>query len=119
MKELIEYLIKHLVDKPENVFVDEIVGEHTVIYEIHVGDGDMGKVIGKCGKTANSLRTILAAVSAKQGKRAVLEILETKSASQNALRHKKPANEKGVQKNIPAFQSTEKQRWPGNGGSNF
>lgn len=76
MKAFIEYLIKHLVDKPDEVQVNEIVGERTIIFELRVGDGDIGKVIGRKGQTARSLRTLLAAVAAKQGQRSVLEILE-------------------------------------------
>ncbi|MFQ5770000.1 MAG: KH domain-containing protein [bacterium] len=76
MKEFIEFIIKHLVDKPDEVHVNEIDGERTVVFELRVGQGDMGKVIGRRGQTAKSLRTLLAAASAKMGKRAVLEILE-------------------------------------------
>ncbi len=76
MKEFIEHLIKHLVDKPDEVQINEISGERTVVLELRVGDGDMGKVIGRGGQTARSLRTLLSAVAAKQGKRSVLEILE-------------------------------------------
>ncbi len=76
MKEFLEYMVKHLVDKPHEVIVNEIDGERTVVYELRVGQGDMGKVIGKHGKTAKSIRTLLAAAAAKAGKRAVLEILE-------------------------------------------
>jgi predicted RNA-binding protein YlqC (UPF0109 family) len=76
MKEFILFLVKHLVDNPDEVQVNEIDGERTVVYELRVGDGDMGKVIGKRGNTAKSIRTLLAAASAKTGKRAVLEILE-------------------------------------------
>jgi len=76
MKEFIEYLIKHLVDKPDEVKINEIVGERTIVFELHVGDGDMGKVIGRHGQTAGSLRTLLAATAAKQGKRFILEILD-------------------------------------------
>lgn len=76
MKEFIEYLVKHLVDKPDEVQVNEVDGERTTVYELRVGAGDMGKIIGRRGQTAKSLRTILAAASAKKGKRAVLEILE-------------------------------------------
>ncbi len=76
MKEFVEFIAKHLVDKPEEVVVTEIDGERTVVYELRVGDGDLGKVIGKRGQTAKSIRTLLAAASAKTGKRAVLEILE-------------------------------------------
>ena len=78
MKEFVEFIIKHLVDKPDEVKVEEVDGKRTVIFELHVGDGDIGKVIGRGGQTARSIRTLLAAASAKQGKRAVLEILENK-----------------------------------------
>ena len=76
MKEFLEFIVKHLVDKPNEVQINEVDGERTVVYELRVGQGDMGKVIGKHGKTAKSIRTLLAAASAKVGKRAVLEILE-------------------------------------------
>ncbi len=76
MKEFVEFIAKHLVDKPEDVKVTEVDGERTVVYELRVGDGDLGKVIGKRGNTAKSIRTLLAAASAKSGKRSVLEILE-------------------------------------------
>jgi hypothetical protein len=76
MKEFIEYIAKNLVDKPDEVQVTEIDGERTVVYELRVGEGDLGKVIGKRGQTAKSIRILIAAASAKRGKRAVLEILE-------------------------------------------
>jgi len=76
MKEFIEMIAKNLVDKPDEVQVSEIDGERTIVYELRVGEGDLGKVIGKRGQTAKSIRIILAAASAKRGKRAVLEILE-------------------------------------------
>lgn len=76
MKEFIEYIVKHLVDRPEEVVVREIDGERTVVYELKVGYGDLGKIIGRRGQTAKSLRILIAAASAKSGKRAVLEILE-------------------------------------------
>lgn len=76
MKEFIEYIVKNLVDNPDEVSVVEIEGTRTTVYELRVGQGDLGKVIGKEGKTARSIRTILSAAAARQGKRAVLEILE-------------------------------------------
>lgn len=76
MKEFIEFIVKALVDNPDQVDVKEILGSRTTVYELHVGQGDLGKVIGKQGQTAKSIRTLLSAVSARQGKRAVLEILE-------------------------------------------
>ena len=76
MKDFIETLIKYLVDKPDEVHVTEKVGERTIICEVKVGEGDIGKVIGKNGNTAFSLRLLIAAVSKKMGKRTVFEILE-------------------------------------------
>jgi len=76
MKDFIEFIAKHLVDHPESVEVTEVEGEKTTVYELRVGDGDLGKVIGRKGQTAKSIRTLLTAASAKRGKRAVLEILE-------------------------------------------
>lgn len=76
MKEFIEYIVKALVDNPDLVDIKEVEGSRTTVYELRVGSGDLGKVIGKNGQTAKSIRTLLAAVSARQGKRAVLEILE-------------------------------------------
>jgi len=76
MKELIEYIAKCLVDKPEAVSVRETEGERTTIIELRVDKEDMGKVIGKQGNTARSIRTILNSVGMKMGKRCVLEILE-------------------------------------------
>lgn len=76
MKELLEYMVKSLVDNPDNVKIDEIAGEKTIIYELRVGEGDLGKVIGKEGRMAKAIRTILTAASMKKGKRAQLEIIE-------------------------------------------
>lgn len=76
MRELIEYIAKSLVDRPENVVVRETEGEKTTIIELRVAQEDLGKVIGKQGRTARSMRTILNAAGTKVGKRCVLEILE-------------------------------------------
>jgi hypothetical protein len=76
MRELIEMIAKNLVDAPEKVKVTEMDGERTVVYELKVSKEDLGKVIGKEGRTARAMRTILTAASMKTGKRAVLEILE-------------------------------------------
>jgi predicted RNA-binding protein YlqC (UPF0109 family) len=76
MKEFVEYIVRSLVDNPDQVEVKEIQGSRTTVYELRVAQGDLGKVIGKSGQTAKSIRTLLAAASARQGKRAVLEILE-------------------------------------------
>lgn len=76
LKDLIEYMAKALVDMPEKVRVTEIVGEQTTVIELDVDVSDRGKVIGKQGRTARALRTILNAASTKLRKRSVLEILE-------------------------------------------
>jgi len=76
VKELIVYIAKALVDHPDQVEVKEIAGEKTLIYELRVGQGDLGKVIGKEGRTAKSIRAIITAAAMKIGKRAQLEILE-------------------------------------------
>ncbi|MDR2075801.1 MAG: KH domain-containing protein [Desulfovibrio sp.] len=76
LKELLEYIAKSLVDKPEEVQVTEIGGEQTIVYELRVAKEDLGKVIGKQGRTARAIRTILGAASVKLKKRSVLEILE-------------------------------------------
>jgi len=76
MKELVEVIVKNLVDRPDEVVVTEVAGSSVVIYELQVGEGEIGKVIGKHGQTARAIRTILSATAAKLRKRAVLEIVE-------------------------------------------
>ena len=76
MKDLIAYIAKALVDKPEEVVVTEIEGAQTSVIELKVAKDDLGKVIGKQGRTARAMRTILGAASTKIKKRSVLEILE-------------------------------------------
>ena len=76
MKELIEDIAKALVDKPEEVVVHAIEGEQTTVLELRVAACDLGKVIGKQGRTARSIRTILGAAGMKLRKRFTLEILE-------------------------------------------
>jgi len=76
MKELIEYIAQALVDNPQEVKVTEIEGNQTSVLELKVAKEDLGKVIGKQGRTARAMRTILSAASAKVKKRTVLEIIE-------------------------------------------
>ena len=76
MKELIQYIAKALVDNPDQVDVQEIVAQQTLVLELRVAKEDIGKVIGKKGRTAQALRTILSCASAKTQKRAILEIVE-------------------------------------------
>lgn len=76
-KEFLEYLIKQMVDKPDEVQITEQEGEQTFIYQVRIGKSDFGKVIGKHGQNVDAVRTLLSAVSAKSGKkRAILEIIE-------------------------------------------
>ncbi|MBM4304017.1 MAG: KH domain-containing protein [Deltaproteobacteria bacterium] len=76
LKELLDTMIRALVDIPEEVKISEITGEQTTVFELVVAKEDLGKVIGKQGKTAKALRTILTGASTKLRKRSVLEIIE-------------------------------------------
>ena len=77
MKEFIEFIARHLVDTPDSVSIDETEpNEKTVELTLKVGPDDVGKVIGKSGKTAQAMRTLLTAIAAKDGKRAILKILD-------------------------------------------
>jgi predicted RNA-binding protein YlqC (UPF0109 family) len=76
MKELIQYIVRAIVDNPDEVSVSEIEGGQTTVLELQVAKSDLGKVIGKQGRNAQAIRTILSAVSAKIKKRVVLEIIE-------------------------------------------
>ncbi|MBI4965975.1 MAG: KH domain-containing protein [Desulfomonile tiedjei] len=76
MKNLIEYIAKALVDNPDEVSVSEVEGDSVAVIELKVAKTDLGKVIGKQGRTARALRTILSAASTRADKRAVLEIIE-------------------------------------------
>ena len=76
MREFIEYVAKNLVDYPEEVEVHQIDGEKTIIFELRVNKSDIGKIIGRGGRTIKAIRTLLVTTAAKNGLRAVLEILE-------------------------------------------
>jgi Predicted RNA-binding protein (contains KH domain) len=76
LKELVEFIARSLVDNPDAVQVSEVGGEQTVVFELRVAKEDLGKVIGKQGRTARAIRTILSAASTKLKKRSVLEIIE-------------------------------------------
>ena len=76
MKDLISYIAKALVDDPERVSVTEIEGSHTNVLELSVAKRDIGKIIGKQGRNAQAIRIILAAASAKLGKKYIMEIVE-------------------------------------------
>ena len=76
MKELVEVMVRQLVDEPKRVSVTQINGSQSAVLEVRVAETDIGKVIGKKGRTAQALRTIIQAASARDNKRATLEIIE-------------------------------------------
>mgnify|MGYP000191493291 FL=1 len=77
MKELLEYMVKELVDSPDNVEItEEEEDDRTVIFKLKVAEDDLGKVIGKKGRTANALRVVMRAASAKRGKSSIVKILD-------------------------------------------
>ena len=80
MKELIEYIAKTLADDPSQVRVDEIEGSSSVVLELRVAPGDMGRIIGSKGRVANAMRTLLMVLGGKEGKRVTLEIVESPTA---------------------------------------
>jgi predicted RNA-binding protein YlqC (UPF0109 family) len=75
MRELVEFIAKSLVDNPEQVAVKEIKGDTTIVLELNVAQDDMGKVIGKQGKIAKAIRTVVKAAAANENKRVVVEIV--------------------------------------------
>jgi uncharacterized protein len=75
MRDFIEYVVRSIVDDPSQVHVTEVDGANTIIFELHVAPEDMGRVIGKGGRVANAMRTLLRVVAARQNKRATLEIV--------------------------------------------
>ncbi len=75
MKDFIEFIAKYLVDTPEGVLLEQEEKDNKIIFKLKVAETDVGKVIGRKGRTAQALRTLLSAIAAKEGKRAILEIL--------------------------------------------
>lgn len=76
MRDLVEYIAKAIVDHPQEVEVKEVEGEKSVIIELKVADADMGKVIGKQGRIANAIRTVVKAAATRDGKRVIVEIIQ-------------------------------------------
>jgi len=76
IKELVEYMAKSLVEHPDQVRVEEVTGARSTVYELHVAQSDMGRVIGKEGRVANAMRSLVRVASAQSGRRAILEIVE-------------------------------------------
>ncbi|NLC68926.1 MAG: KH domain-containing protein [Clostridiaceae bacterium] len=76
MKELLETIVRALVDNPDEISVNEVEGEKSLILELRVAPGDMGKVIGKQGRIAKAIRTVMKAAAVKENKRVVVEIIQ-------------------------------------------
>jgi len=76
IKELVEYMAKSLVEHPDQVRVEEISGARSIVYELRVAQSDMGRVIGKEGRVANAMRSLVRVAAAQSGRRAILEIVE-------------------------------------------
>ncbi len=76
MKEILETIIKNLVSNTEAVSINEVQGDKSIVYEVKVAEGDMGRVIGKEGKVAKSIRTVIKAIASKEGKRVTVEFLD-------------------------------------------
>ena len=75
MKALLEYIVKAIVDSPDEVSVNDVLGEKSVVFEIKVATADIGKVIGRNGRIINSIRTLLRAASVKEGKKVSVELI--------------------------------------------
>ncbi len=93
MKAFIEYVVKALVDHPDEVNVTEVDGERVVVFEVRLNQTDVGKVIGKSGRTITAIRTLLTSAAAKLGKRAMLEIIEPGGRRQPGGSSEAPAGE--------------------------
>ena len=76
MREMLEYIVRALVDHPDDVRITEVEGERTIIYELRCHPEDVGKVIGKNGKTVGAIRTLLSTAAARKNRRAMLEVVE-------------------------------------------
>ena len=92
MKAFIEYVVKELVDFPEQVDIREVDGERVVVFEVRLNPTDIGKVIGKSGRTITAIRTLLTSAGAKNGKRVMLEIIEPEGGRQRTPVADAPSN---------------------------
>ncbi|NQU10149.1 KH domain-containing protein [bacterium] len=102
MKAFIEYVVKALVDHPEEVQVTEVDGERVVVFELRLNQGDIGKVIGKSGRTITAIRTLLTSAAAKQGKRSMIEIIEPGGRRRDMPAEEPPAEPGGETPGEPA-----------------
>ena len=100
MKAFVEYVVKALVDHPEEVVVTEVETERAVIFELRMNQTDIGKVIGKSGRTINAIRSLLTSAAAKQGKRVMVEIIEPAESERRPL--ERPAENAPPENSGPA-----------------
>lgn len=117
MKDLLENLVKQIVDKPEDVSINVINGHGTIVFELRVNQCDTGKVIGRNGQTAKSLRILLAAIAAKHHQRSYLEILEP-LAEEKTQPYEEPVR-KNARKLIYKSLIKSESRWADDGGNNL
>ena len=92
MKAFIEYVVKELVDFPEQVEIREVDGERALVFEVRLNPSDIGKVIGKSGRTITAIRTLLTSATQKNGKRVMLEIIEPEGGRQRPPVSEEPVN---------------------------
>ena len=92
MKAFIEYVVKELVDFPEQVDIREVDGDRGMLFELRLNPSDIGKVIGKSGRTITAIRTLLISAAAKNGKRVMLEIIEPEGGRQRPPVADAPSN---------------------------
>jgi uncharacterized protein len=92
MKEFVEYIVKNLVDNPDQVKINQIAGSHTIILELTADKSDVGKIVGKHGKTINAIRTLLMSVAARGGCRVNLELID-ESGEGRRPRGERPARQ--------------------------
>jgi len=107
MKAFVEYVVKALVDHPEQVDVKEVEGERTVVFELRLNQTDIGKVIGKSGRTITAIRSLLTSAAAKQGKRAMLEIIEPPGSRPTEGAPPPPQSDGPVDTNSPTVTDGE------------
>jgi predicted RNA-binding protein YlqC (UPF0109 family) len=111
MKELIEYIAKTLADVPSQVRVDEVEGTSSVVLELRVAPEDMGRIIGKKGRVANAMRTLLRVLGGKQGKRVTLEIVES-GAAKAAVGEVAPAEERAPMEEAASTEAEVVEEMP-------
>ena len=112
MKEFVAYIVKNLVDHPDQVKINEVGGTHTVILELSVEKSDIGKIIGKKGKTINAIRALLMSVASRNGIRVNLEILEEAREEGQESPQEEEAPKVEAPKEQPAEEQPQEEQSP-------